>query len=420
LARDQRYRRVGQSKGGVVKPGLEVLLEGRLAELRGRKIGLVANPTSVSSRLKHSVGLLTSAPGIELTALFGPQHGLRGEAQAGEFVPFTTHIESGLPVFSLYGQSLKLDKEPGDIDALMRSFDVTDREKIPDEDNLRRCDVILFDIQDVGTRIYTYIATMAYVMEACARCGVAFWVLDRPNPINGIRMEGPLLDYPGYSSFVGRYPIPVRHGLTMGEMALLVNDRFLGKSADLTVIPMEGWRRDMWFDRTGLPWVYPSPNIPTLETALVYPGQVFLEGTNISEGRGTAKPFELFGTPWLDGFRLSEDLNSLGLEGIRFREAWFRPRFSKFQGELCSGCQLHVTDRDLFSPFSTSLHIIRALLREYSETFRFHRAYFDQIMGGPKIREQLELGIPVEEITSGYREELARFRSEAKSTMLYG
>jgi len=271
----------------------------------------------------------------------------------------------------------------------------------------------------VGTRIYTYVATMAFCMEVCADSGVEFIVLDRPNPINGITIEGPILEYPEFSSFVGLYPIPVRHGMTVGELAKLFNDKYLEKKANLTVIPMQGWRREMWFDETNLPWIIPSPNMPTVDTAAVYPGQVFLEGTNISEGRGTTKPFEVFGAPWIDGDELTSRLNELNLKGVRFREAWFSPTFSKYKGESCGGAQIHVLDRGEYRPFETSLHIIKIVMDMYPHHFRFHQEYFDNIMGTSKIREALEEGEDVKEIVKSYAQQLSSFSELRKSYLLY-
>jgi len=256
-------------------------------------------------------------------------------------------------------------------------------------------------------------------MEACAENDIEFIVLDRPNPINGIAMEGPLLEYPDYSSFVGLYPVPVRHGMTVGELASYFNDKFLAKKAELTVIPMEGWRREMWFDETSLPWVVPSPNMPTLATATVYPGQVFLEGTNVSEGRGTTKPFELFGAHWIDGFHLVEKLNRLNLPGVKFREAWFTPTFSKFQGELCGGAQIHVVDRHQYRSFDTSLFIIKTIMELYPESFTFHDEYFDKIMGTSRVREALKKGAGVEGIIESCTEELDSFSKLRKPYLLY-
>ncbi len=422
----QNRQEVGvRSRQETVKLGIEVFMDKHLGLVKGKRVGLITNPTGVSSRLENSVDLFYRNPEINLVALYGPEHGVRGNAQAGEYVPFYIDErydipEYSIPVFSLYGQSLKPAKGMfKDIDEYMRSFDTEDRGKVPEQSMVESIDVLVFDIQDVGTRIYSYVATMAYCMEACAENDIEFIVLDRPNPINGIDVEGPLLEYPEYSSFVGLYPVPVRHGMTVGELASYFNDKFLAKKADLTVIPMEGWRRELWYDETSLPWVIPSPNMPTLATATVYPGQVFLEGTNVSEGRGTTKPFELFGAPWIDGFRLAEKLNGLALPGVKFREAWFTPTFSKYKGELCGGVHIHIVDRHQYKSFDTSLHIIQTVMQLYPEHFEFHDAYFDKIMGTSRLRESLERGVGVRNIIESYIEELDSFSKRIKSYLLY-
>jgi len=326
----------------------------------------------------------------------------------------------GLPVFSLYGQ---FRKPTGgmltDIDSTMRIFDTQNDGKIPKLDMVREIDVMIFDIQDVGTRIYTYIATMAYCMQVCAEEGIAFIVLDRPNPLNGLDMEGPLLDYPKFSSFVGLYPIPVRHGMTIGELALLFNAEFMDPKADLHVIPMRGWKREMWFDDTGLSWVIPSPNMPTLAAATVYPGLVFLEGTNISEGRGTTKPFELLGAPWINGNILSREMNERNLPGVSFREAWFTPTFSKFKGELCGGVQIHVTDRVCFRSFSTMLTLLATVQLLFPEELEFHSDYFDLIMGSSRIRKALDDGTNPHEIIASCRDDLDKFSRQREPYLLY-
>ncbi len=414
-----------QSRQQKVKLGVEVFLEDHLDLVRGKRVGLVTNPTGINSRLESSVDLFYKNQNIHLVALYGPEHGIRGNAQAGEYVPFYIDKkydlpEYSIPVFSLYGQSIK--PFPGmlkNIDEYMRSFDTEEFGKLPEHSMIESIDVLVFDIQDVGTRIYTYVATMAYCMEACAENDIDFIVLDRPNPINGVHMEGPVLEYPEYSSFVGLYPVPVRHGMTAGELASFFNDKFLKKKANLTVIPMEGWKREMWYDETFLPWVIPSPNMPTLATATVYPGQVFLEGTNVSEGRGTAKPFELLGAPWIDGYRLTEELNRLNLPGVKFREAWFTPTFSKYRGELCGGIQIHIVDRTTYRSFDTSLFIIQVIMNIYPDSFSFHEEYFDKIMGTSKVRKALERGMAVEDIINGYEEELESFSQLRKSYLLY-
>jgi uncharacterized protein YbbC (DUF1343 family) len=403
-----------------VKPGIEVFLENHIDLIKGKRVGLVTNPTGVDTHLKTDIELLFQHPEINLTALYGPEHGVRGNAQAGEYVPFYMDCIYQLPVFSLYGQTMKPDEGMiSHIDEYMRSFDMQNKEKSPSQQMVSKLDVMIFDIQDVGTRIYTYIATMAFCMQACAENNIEFIVLDRPNPINGIGLEGPVLEYPEFSSFVGLYPIPVRHGMTVGELALLFNDAFLEKKVALNVIPMRGWERDMWYDDTLLPWVIPSPNMPTLKTAMVYPGQVYLEGTNVSEGRGTTKPFELFGAPWIEANHLTCILNALNLPGVKFREAWFKPVMSKYKGKLCGGSQIHITNKDSFKPFQCTLWIIKTIREEYPEYFRFHEEYFDKIMGTDQIRRDLIKGTSIQKITDSYQKELNLFEQKRKKYLLY-
>lgn len=403
-----------------VKLGAEVFLENHLDLVKGKKVGFITNPTGVDSHLQSIIDLFYKNQEINLVALYGPEHGVRGNAQAGEYVPFYIDEKYNIPVFSLYGQSMKPDAGMfKNIDVYMRSFDTIKTGKTPEGSMVESVDVLIFDIQDIGTRIYTYISTMAYCMQASAENGIDFIVLDRPNPINGIDMEGPILEYPEFSSFVGLFPIPVRHGMTVGELAKLFNDKFLKTSVNLTVIPMRGWKRKMWFDETSLPWVIPSPNMPTLDTATVYPGQVYLEGTNISEGRGTTKPFEMFGAPWIDGNKLTGKLNELNLPGIKFRETWFTPFFSKYQGRLCGGAQIHIIDRTKYRPFESSLHIIKTIIDMYHDQFNFHAEYFDKIMGTTKVRKNLDKGMEVKDIISSYSKELENFSEMRKPYLLY-
>jgi len=403
-----------------VKLGVEVFFEKYLDLVKGKKVGLITNPSGVNSRLESTADLFRANPGIQLVALYGPEHGVRGNAQAGEYRPYYFDEKLKIPVFSLYGPSMK--PQPGmlkNIDEYMRSFDTTHAGKKLETSMVKDVEVLVYDIQDVGTRVYTYESTMAYAMRAAAEAGIDFIVLDRPNPINGLAMEGPILEYPEYSSFVGIYPVPLRFGLTIGELARLYNDKFLEKRAALTVIPMEGWSRDMWSDATGLPWVIPSPNMPTLETAVVYPGQVFFEGTNISEGRGTTHPFEFFGAPWIDAFELTRKLNSLGLPGVAFREQWYTPTFSKFKGESCGGCQIHVTDRNAYRPLETTLHIIKTVRDMYPRRFQFHEKYFDKIMGTATVRKAIEAGKSIREVVAGWADGLAKFAELRKPYLLY-
>jgi len=400
--------------------GLEVLALEKRDLIRGKNIGLITNPSGVDGRLNSTISILRRLPGVRLVALYAPEHGVRGDAQAGEYVPFYFDSKYGLPVFSLYGPSQK--PQVGmlrNIDEFMRSFDTTAEDKTVKPEMTRDIDALLFDVQDIGTRVYTYAATMAYAMQACAESGLEFIVLDRPNPINGRTLEGPVLDYPGFSSFIGLYPIPLRFGLTIGELARLINDRFLEKKVRLTVVPMKHWKRDMDFDETGLPWVAPSPNMPTVETAVVYPGQVLFEGTNISEGRGTTHPFEFFGAPWIDGFDLTTRLNALRLPGVTFREQWFTPTFSKFAGERCGGCQLHVTDRSAYRSVETSLHVIAVIREMYPNVFAFHDEYFDKVCGTSSVRESLLAGTSVRDMIRGFEKGLKEFEELRKAYLLY-
>ncbi len=403
-----------------MKLGVDVLLEKGAGMLRGKRVGLITNPTGVDGQWRSIVDRLRATEGVQLVALYGPEHGVRGNAQAGEYVPFYFDASFGLPVFSLYGQS---QKPPVDmlqnIDAYMRSYDTQHTGKTVERAMLGGVEVMVFDLQDVGTRVYTYVATMAYAMQAAAEAGIPFVVLDRPNPIGGTLLEGPMLEYPEHSSFIGLYPVPLRHGMTAGELARWFNARYLPRPADLTVVPMAGWRRECWFDETDAPWVMPSPNMPTLATATVYPWQVLLEGTNLSEGRGTTRPFELFGAAWIDGFALARALNARGLPGVAFREAWFTPTFSKFAGERCGGCQLHVTDRARFRPVATTLEILRVVREQPGARLELHADYFDKVMGTASVRLGFERGDATAALAGRWSGELAQFAQERREYLLY-
>ena len=403
-----------------VKPGIEVFLEKYAGLVKGKKVGLITNPSGVDSMLRSDLDLFASRPDFKLAALFGPEHGTHVSVQAGETVSYYADSRYGIPVFSLYRPDGRpASAAPKDRDAEMRSFDTRDEGKRPLPEMLAGIEVMVFDMQDVGTRVYTYIATMAYAMQACAADNIPFIVLDRPNPVGGRATEGPILEYPAHVSFIGVYPIPLRHGMTVGELAMLFNARFLETKVQLTVIPVENWTRGEWYDDTGLPWVMPSPNMPTIDTATVYPGQVMLEGTNVSEGRGTTRPFELFGAPWIDGFKLSRALDALALPGVVFREAAFTPTFSKFQGEPCGGCQLHVRDRNAYRPVETTLAVIKTIREMYPDKFLFHADYFDQVMGTAMVREALEGGRTVKDIVAGWQPGLRAFDKLRKSYLLY-
>jgi uncharacterized protein YbbC (DUF1343 family) len=388
----------------MVKLGLEVLLESRLDLLAGERVGLIVNPAAIDSRFKHAADLFHQHPRINLTALFGPQHGIRGETQ-DNMIEWQTFRDSrtGLPAYSLYGATRK-----------------------PTPEMLGDVDVLVFDIQDVGTRVYTFIYTMALAMEAARENGKRFIVLDRPNPIGGVEIEGNILA-PGFASFVGMFPIPMRHGMTIGELARIANGEF-GIDCELEVVKMEGWQREMYFDDIGLPWVMPSPNIPTVDTAVVYPGSVMIEGTSVSEGRGTTRPFEIIGAPYIDPYELIAELKKDNLCGLSFRPLHFQPTFHKFAGELCGGIQIHVTDRDAFKPVITGAAIISAIRRLYHDRFEwkqppyeyvYDKLPFDVINGGARLREQIETGESVAEIEESWRDGLKDFAERRKRYLLY-
>lgn len=403
-----------------VKLGLQVLFEKHMDLVRGKNVGLITNPTGVDDKLDSDIELFRAHPEVKLVALYGPEHGVRGNAQAGEYVSFYFDEQLKLPVFSLYGQS---HKPPADmltnIDEYMRTFDTQHTGKKVEPGMMQSVDVMVFDLQDVGARIYTYIATMAHAMQACAESGIPFIVLDRPNPVNGAAMEGPILEYPQHSSFIGLYPIPLRHGMTTGELALLFNEKFLTNKVKLTVVPMENWTRDEWANETSIEWVLPSPNLPTLDSTTVYPGQVIIEGTNLSEGRGTTRPFENFGAPWIDGYVLAQKLNELKLPGVKFREIWFTPTFSKFSGQHCGGCQIHVTDRNKFQPVYTTLAILETVKKLYGDKLEFHAGYFDKVMGTSTVREAILRGEPTEKIVAGFKPGLDDFSKLRAPFLLY-
>jgi uncharacterized protein YbbC (DUF1343 family) len=382
----------GQKK---VELGVETLFREHKNLLKGKRVGLITNPTGVDSELRSSVDLFAEDPDIELTALYGPEHGVRGDAQAGDKVDYYIDEKTGLPVYSLYGDTRK-----------------------PTPEMLKNVDILVFDIQDVGARFYTYIYTMAYAMEAAKEQGIPFVVLDRPNLLGGEVVEGPVLEEK-YSSFVGKYPIPLRHGMTVGELAQLFNKEF-GIGADLTVVKMKKWKRSFNYDETNLPFVMPSPNMPTLETAFVYPGTGLIEGTNVSEGRGTTKPFELLGAPFINGTELSEKLNNLHLDGVKFRAASFTPSFSKHSGQLSHGVQVYVTDREKYQSVETGLHIVKTIHDLYGEEFSFNKSgNFDLLIGNSWVREELEKGTNVEDIIAKWQKDTKAFKKIRKQYLLY-
>ncbi|MEN8134747.1 MAG: DUF1343 domain-containing protein [Thermodesulfobacteriota bacterium] len=388
----------------MIKTGIEQLASNPPTWLKGKRLGLLCNQASTDHNFRHSRDIINSVLPGQLTCIFSPQHGFFADKQDNMIE--SAHMEdrtTGLPLFSLYGQTRK-----------------------PDGAMFDHLDVLLIDLQDVGTRVYTFIYTMAYCLEAAAEFGKKVVILDRPNPIGGDLIEGNLVE-DDYRSFVGLYPIPMRHGLTMGELARLFNEHF-GINADLEIITMAGWQRGMYFDDTGLPWLFPSPNMPTLDTALVYPGQVIWEGASVSEGRGTCLPFELFGAPYLEHDRFLSALDRPDLAGCVLRPVAFEPTSNKHRGELCNGFQLQVTDRRVFRPYRTSLALLGTTLNLYAEQFaykeppyeyEYEKLPMDMILGSRTLREALESGERVADLEEGWREELADFDALRRNFFLY-
>ena len=398
---------VAGRRGVGVASGLDVVAGERFAPLRGLAVGLVCNPTAVDRRLRHAADLLHEARGVRLAALFGPEHGVRGDIQYMAAVGDERDRRTGVPVHSLYGR---------DAGSLR-----------PDPGALRGLDALVFDIQDVGARYYTYQATMLFCMEAAARAKLAFFVLDRPNPIGGLAVEGPALR-PGFGSFCGVHDVAVRHGMTVGELAGLYREE-RGLDLALTVIPCRGWRRGMAQRDTGVPWVFPSPNMPTPETALVYPGTCLLEGTNLSEGRGTTRPFELFGAPWLDGGRLAEALAAERLPGVRFRPASFVPTWDKHAGMRCHGVEVVVVDRGAFRPFRTGVACVAAARAQDPARFRWrtepyefveHVPAFDLLCGSAREREALGRGQGWRALAAEWAREERAFLKRRARHLRYG
>lgn len=390
-----------------VLTGLDRLLheENLFTRLKGKQIGLLVNPTSVTQDLVHGIEALL-AKGVEITRLFGPEHGVRAEAQDMEAVQETRDPLTGIACVSLYGHTFE--------------------SLSPAREDLEELDLVICDIQDIGARYYTYVYTIGLMMEACGKAGVEVLILDRPNPINGLTIEGNLLKE-DCRSFVGMQALPNRHGMTVGELARFF-DTYCGWSCDFEVVKMKGWKRSMWFDDTGLPWVMPSPNMPTLDTAIVYPGQCLLEGTNLSEARGTTRPFELFGAPYCDATVLGEYLEGLSIPGVRYRLASFRPKFQKHANQTCKGLQIHVTDRAAFPSLSLSYGIIAAFLAIHPDEFAWREEAYefvtdqlaiDLLFGDKAIRPQLEAGANPIELANSFRKELRPFLEARQKCLLY-
>ena len=382
-----------------VQTGLERLLSDGLPLVSDRRLGLICNPTAIDRQFRHAIDLI---PG--LTALFGPEHGVRGDAQ--DMVGVDHDAQSKLPVHSLYGHTAEsLAPTPAMLDGI---------------------DVMLFDIQDIGARYYTFVWTMVLAMRACAKAGKAFVVLDRPNPIGGVHVEGGQIRE-GFESFVGLVSCPNRHGMTAGEIARW-RHAVEGLDLELAVISMRGWSRDTWFDHTNLPWVMPSPNMPTVDTALVYPGMCLVEGTELSEGRGTTRPFELSGAPWLDPHRLAKDLTAMALPGVAFRPVVYTPTFHKHASKPCGGVQLHVTQHELFRPYRTGVAFLKACHDQAPGQFRWReKAYefvdqipaIDLLAGGDDLRKGIEAGASLDELADRWPRAEGAFLDERAGYLLY-
>lgn len=388
-----------------VKTGIDGLMEKKMALLQGQRVGVITNQTGVNSHGEHIADLLHQSRGVELKALFGPEHGIRGQVEGGEKIQTEVDAKTGVPIYSLYGKTRK-----------------------PTPDMLKGLDWLIFDIQDVGARFYTYISTMSLAMEAAAEQGVKFMVLDRPNPITGTLVEGPVLD-PQFRSFVGIHPIPLRHGMTVGELAHLFNEEGLlanGIKADLTVIKMENWRRNMWYEETGLPWIKPSPNMPTPHTALLYPGMALLEATNVSEGRGTSKPFENIGAPWIDADQLLKRLQSYALPGISIQPTTFIPKDipgvamnPKYERQTCYGLLLKVTNPHVFKSVAFGIHLLCTLQQLYPDQFTMSEKGMTRMTGQAWIRQAILNGRTPESIIARWSSQLQKFLKIRKKYLLY-
>jgi uncharacterized protein YbbC (DUF1343 family) len=403
------YATTGRSSTGVrtgirTVLGLEKLLREAESHLRGARVGLICNQSSVDHGLRHAADLFHEQKGIQLTALFGPQHGIRGDLQ-DNMVESAHALDrtTGIPIYSLYSETRE-----------------------PTEQMLKDVDVLVFDMQDVGCRIYTFVYTLANCMRAAKKFGKRVIVCDRPNPINGVMMSGTVLE-PEFASFVGQFPLATRHGMTVCELARMFREHF-GIDCELETILMEGWAREQWLDETDAPWVMPSPNMPTLDSATVFPGTVHVEGTQMSEGRGTTRPFELVGAPYIVAEEFAGELTRMGFPGVYFRACGFQPTFQKHGGVTCGGAQIHVTDRSAFEPAIVGVAIVKAAYDLYTENFRwkeppyeyvYDKNPFDVIAGTDKLRKAIERGDSIDVIAASWTDDLKKFGREREPYLLY-
>lgn len=384
--------------------GIERLLNEKIDLIRGQRVGLVCNQASVMPDLRHAADVFEERTEFDLTTLFGPQHGIRGDVQDNMIeTEHAVDARTGKPIYSLYSETRE-----------------------PTEQMLENLDVIVVDLQDVGCRIYTFVYTMANCMRAAKKFGKKVIVCDRPNPIGGVAVEGNVTET-AFTSFVGQFEIPTRHGMTSGELALMFNDHF-GIGCELAVVEMENWSRDLYYDETGLPFVMPSPNIPTVDTCVVFPATVHIEGTELSEGRGTTKPFELNGAPFIDPYKWTEELEKFGFEGVTFRQTFFRPTFQKWGGQTCGGLQIHVTDRSVFKPVILGVAMVKTAYDLYTDQFQwkqsayeyvFDKNPFDVVCGTDTIRKQIESGIELSEIENSWTEDLDAFKENREKYLIY-
>ncbi|WP_245954605.1 exo-beta-N-acetylmuramidase NamZ family protein [Paenibacillus flagellatus] len=387
--------------GGAVLSGADRLAASAASYLEGKRFGLLTNPTGMTRDFRSTIDVCAELGSAKLTALFACEHGIRGERQAGLLFEDETDPALGIPVFSLYG-----------------------KHRAPTADMLEAVDAVVFDIQDLGVRFYTYLTTLVYTMQACAKAGKELIVLDRPNPLGGVAVEGGLLR-DGYQSMVGVWQVPFRTGMTIGEFARLVNDQSEPKCR-LQVVPLEGWSRRMEYPETGLPWMMPSPNMPTMDTVRVYSGTCLFEGTNLSEGRGTTKPFEMIGAPWLDGKATADALNRRGLPGVVFHPVYFTPMFSKQKGELCSGIQVYVTDPQAYRAVRTGLYMLEQIQKMHPDQFQWlppykegGKTFIDLLSGGDRVRLTLHEPGAAERIADDWDREAAEWAKTREAYLLY-
>jgi uncharacterized protein YbbC (DUF1343 family) len=386
----------------MVRLGSDLLFSS--SRLRGARIGVVCNHASIDRGFVHVLDRVATSPGVTLAAIFGPQHGFRSDVQ--DNMVETPHLDDPgrrVPIYSLYSETRE-----------------------PTAEMLRGLDAFVIDLQDIGARIYTYIYTMANCLRAAARHGVRVVICDRPNPVGGTAVEGAILR-PEWASFVGQFPIPLRHGMTVGEIARLFNQEF-SIGAALDIVPLEGWRRGMYFDDTGLPWVMPSPNIPTLDSTIVYPGAVLFEGTMLSEGRGTTRPFELIGAPWIDGESLADAMNARGLPGVHFRATSFEPTFQKHAKQTCGGCQLHVRDREAFQPVRAAVELLDEFRRQNPSAFAWRQPPYeyehdkwpiDILYGSDRLRTTIDGGGDISRLIASWRDDEDAFRKMREKYLIY-